>query len=109
MKETPQPTASPSVIDMHLNPRNLAMAFLLFAGGATGTGAFELARSDSVPPSLAADVKELKEATLALTLSIAEMRGALSTWRADVARITTDVTDHEQRIRSLEARPLKPH
>ena len=99
----------PSGIDMHLSPRNLLLVFALFAGGATGTSVATVARSDSVPPSLASDVRDLKADLASLTTTMAKIEGALSQRRDDVGRIEKILDDHEQRIRRVEAVAKLPH
>lgn len=91
-------------VDMHLSPKNLLLALVLFAGGATGSSAITIARADAVPPALADDVKELKQELMRLTSSMAKIEGVLSQRSSDTARNEKRIDDHEERLRRLETR-----
>jgi hypothetical protein len=102
-KVAEQPKRDDAVVDMHISPRNLLLVVALFAGGATGGGVLTFANGNTVPTSLAADVRELKAELASLTTTMAKIEGALTQRRDDISRVEKILDDHESRIRRVEA------
>lgn len=93
-------------MDVHLSPKALIFATLAFAGGGIAGGGVTLTR-EAVPPTLAADVAEVKQGLQALQvlpLAIAKLEGQLSSGAADARRLDEVIKDHEKRLRELELR-----
>lgn len=87
-----------SGMSINLNPRNMAMAALLFLGGAGGGGI----GSNLIGGDVKAEISELKETVQDVKADLVEIKADLKADRRGEEQILQTLSDHEDRLRELE-------